>query len=194
MQRMTRDPSSRLRKRPLEADAATSARGAGRPEATFVLERLVDVAARDLGIDRVEIRRRNFIPLDAFPYQTPVMLQYDSGDHGATLAKALEVSRWSSFPTRREGTTKRGKLRGIGIVTYIEACGLAPSRIARQLGARGGLFESANVRVNPSGDITVFTGSHNHGQGHETVFAQIVGDLLGVSQLGGINTRLPSGH
>ena len=169
-------------------------RGAGRPEATFVLERLVDIAARDLGIDRVEIRRRNFIPLDAFPYQTPVMLQYDSGDHGATLAKALEVSRWSSFPTRREGTTKRGKLRGIGIVTYIEACGLAPSRIARQLGARGGLFESANVRVNPSGDITVFTGSHNHGQGHETVFAQIVGDLLGVSQLGGINTRLPSGH
>jgi carbon-monoxide dehydrogenase large subunit len=86
-------------------------RGAGRPEATFVLERLVDVAARDLGIDRVEIRRRNFIPLDSFPYQTPVMLQYDSGDHDATLAKALEVSRWSSFPTRREETTKRGKLR-----------------------------------------------------------------------------------
>ena len=104
-------------------------RGAGRPEATFVLERLVDVAARDLGIDRVEIRRRNFIPLDAFPYQTPVMLQYDSGDHGATLAKALEVSRWSSFSTRREEATRRGKLRGIGIVTYIEACGLAPSRI-----------------------------------------------------------------
>src|SRR5580693_3937165 len=156
-------------------------RGAGRPEATFVLERLVDIAARDLGIDRVEIRRRNFIPLDAFPYQTPVMLQYDSGDHDATLAKALEVSHWSSFPTRREEATKRGKLRGIGIVTYIEACGLAPSRIARQLGARGGLFESANVRVNPSGDITVFTGAHNHGQGHETVFAQLVGDLLGVS-------------
>jgi len=156
-------------------------RGAGRPEATFVLERLVDVAARDLGIDRVEIRRRNLIPLNAFPYQTPVMLQYDSGDHGATLAKTLKVSRWSSFPTRREEAARRGKLRGIGIVTYIEACGLAPSRVARQLGARGGLFESANIRVNPSGDITVFTGSHNHGQGHETVFAQIVGDMLGVS-------------
>src|SRR3984893_572670 len=156
-------------------------RGAGRPKATFVLERLVDIAARDLGIDRVEIRRRNFILPDAFPYQTPVMLQYDSGDHDATLAKALEVSRWLSFPARREEATNRGKLRGIGIVTYIEACGLAPSRVARQLGARGGLFESANVRVNPSGDITVFTGSHNHGQGHETVFAQIVGDLLGVS-------------
>jgi aerobic carbon-monoxide dehydrogenase large subunit len=154
-------------------------RGAGRPEATFVLERLIDIAARDLGIDRVEIRRRNFIPRAAFPYQTPVMLQYDSGDHDATLAKALEVSRWSSFATRREESAGRGKLRGIGIVTYIEACGLAPSRIARQLGARGGLFESASVRVNPSGDITVFTGSHNHGQGHETVFAQIVGDMLG---------------
>jgi carbon-monoxide dehydrogenase large subunit len=156
-------------------------RGAGRPEATFVLERLIDIAARDLGIDRVEIRRRNFIPRAAFPYQTPVMLQYDSGDHDGTLAKALEVSRWLSFATRREESAGRGKLRGIGIVTYIEACGLAPSRIARQLGARGGLFESANVRVNPSGDITVFTGSHNHGQGHETVFAQIVGDMLGVS-------------
>src|SRR5271169_675742 len=109
------------------------------------------------------------------------MLQYDSGDHGATLAKALEVSGWSGFPVRREEAAGRGKLRGIGIVTYIEACGLAPSRIARRLGARGGLFESDNVRVNPSGDITVFTGSHNHGQGHETVFAQLVGELLGVS-------------
>jgi carbon-monoxide dehydrogenase large subunit len=156
-------------------------RGAGRPEATFVLERLVDVAAGDLGIDRIEIRRRNFIPGGAFPYQTPVMLQYDSGDYDASLAKALDVSRWSSFPARREEAAARGKLRGIGIVTYIEACGLAPSRIARQLGARGGLFESASVRVNPSGDITVFTGSHNHGQGHETVFAQLVGDMLGVS-------------
>ncbi len=156
-------------------------RGAGRPEATFVLERLVDVAAQGLGIDRIEIRRRNMIPRDVFPYQTPVMLQYDSGDHEATLAKAMEVSRWSNFPARREEAAGRGKLHGIGIVTYIEACGLAPSRIARRLGARGGLFESANVRVNPSGDITVFTGSHNHGQGHETVFAQLVGDLLGVS-------------
>jgi aerobic carbon-monoxide dehydrogenase large subunit len=134
-------------------------RGAGRPEATFVLERLVDIAARDLGIDRVEIRRRNFIPRDAFPYQTPVMLQYDSGDHDATLAKALEVSRWSGFPAGREEAAGRGKLRGIGIVTYIAACGLAPSRVARQLGACGGLFESANVRVNPSGDISVFTGA-----------------------------------
>jgi carbon-monoxide dehydrogenase large subunit len=155
-------------------------RGAGRPEATYVLERLVDVAARDLNLDRVEIRRRNFIPANAFPYQTPVMLHYDTGDHEATLAKALELSRWSGFAERRRAAAARGRLRGIGIVTYIEACGLAPSRIAQQLGARGGLFESANVRVNPSGDVTVFTGAHNHGQGHETVFAQLVGELLGV--------------
>jgi carbon-monoxide dehydrogenase large subunit len=109
------------------------------------------------------------------------MLQYDSGDYDATLTKALEISRWSRFPARREEAAGRGKLRGIGLVTYIEACGPAPSRVARQLGARGGLFESAAVRVNPSGDITVFTGSHSHGKGHETVFAQVVGDLLDVS-------------
>ncbi len=156
-------------------------RGAGRPEATFVLERIVDVAAQLLGLDRVEIRRRNFIPKAAFPYQTPVMLKYDTGDHAATLAKGLELSRWSSFAERRKESAARGKLRGIGIVTYVEACGLAPSRVAQQLGARGGLFESANIRVNPSGDISVFTGAHSHGQGHETVFAQLVGDLLGVS-------------
>ncbi len=108
------------------------------------------------------------------------MLKYDTGDHVATLTKALELSRWSSFAERRKASAARGLLRGIGIVTYIEACGLAPSRVAQQLGARGGLFESANVRVNPSGDITVFTGAHSHGQGHETVFAQLVGELLGV--------------
>jgi carbon-monoxide dehydrogenase large subunit len=156
-------------------------RGAGRPEATFVLERIIDVAARELGLDRVAIRRRNFIGKDAYPYQTPVMLQYYGGDHEATLAKGLDLSRWSSFAERRQDAAKRGKLRGIGIVTYIEACGLAPSRIAQQLGARGGIFESANIRVNPSGDVTVFTGAHSHGQGHETVFAQLVGELLGVS-------------
>ncbi|HWK46929.1 MAG TPA: xanthine dehydrogenase family protein molybdopterin-binding subunit [Stellaceae bacterium] len=156
-------------------------RGAGRPEATFVLERIVDVAAREMGIDRVEIRRRNFIPADAFPYQTPVMMAYDSGDHGATLKKALDIADWAGFAERRREAAARGKLRGIGLVTYIEACGLAPSRIAGQLGARAGLYESANIRVHPTGDITVFTGSHSHGQGHETAFAQIVSSLLGVS-------------
>jgi len=155
-------------------------RGAGRPEATYLLERLVDAAARQLGIDRVELRRRNLIPRDAFPYQTPVALQYDVGDYAATLDQALAASDWQGFEARREEARSRGKLRGIGISTYVEACGLAPSRVAGQLGARAGLYESASVRVHPTGSVTVFTGSHSHGQGHETAFAQIVADRLGV--------------
>jgi carbon-monoxide dehydrogenase large subunit len=155
-------------------------RGAGRPEATYVLERLVDRAARELGIDRVELRRRNFIPRHAFPYQTPVALQYDTGDYEATLDLALEAADWKGFEARRAEAARRGKLRGIGISTYVEACGLAPSRIAGQLGARAGLYESASVRVHPTGSVTIFTGSHSHGQGHETAFAQIAADRLGV--------------
>ncbi len=126
-------------------------RGAGRPEATFLLERLVDVIAHDTGMDRIEIRRRNFIPPDAYPYQTPVALQYDSGDHPKTLDAALAASRFAEFPARREEAARRGKLRGIGISTYLEACGLAPSALAGQLGARAGLYEVANVRVHPTG-------------------------------------------
>src|SRR6478736_9371817 len=155
-------------------------RGAGRPEATFVLERLVDIAATQLGIDRVEIRRRNMIPKEAYPYQTPVMMQYDSGDPKGCLAKATDLADWAGFPARKAQSARQGKLRGIGISTYVEACGLAPSRIAGQLGARGGLYESATVRVHPTGQVTVLIGTHNHGQGHETTFAQIVGEKLGV--------------
>jgi aerobic carbon-monoxide dehydrogenase large subunit len=155
-------------------------RGAGRPEATFVLERLVDVAANEVGIDKAEIRRRNMIPGTAYPYQTPVMMQYDSGDPVGCLDKALVAADWKGFPKRKAESASRGKFRGIGLCTYIEACGLAPSRIATRLGARGGLFESATVRVHPTGHITVLIGSHNHGQGHETTFAQIVSDKLGV--------------
>jgi carbon-monoxide dehydrogenase large subunit len=155
-------------------------RGAGRPEATFVLERLVDIAATQMGIDRVEIRRRNMIPKEAYPYQTPVMMQYDSGDPKGCLAKATDVADWAGFPARKAQSARRGKLRGIGMSTYVEACGLAPSRIAGQLGARGGLYESATVRVHPTGQVTVLIGTHNHGQGHETTFAQIVGEKLGV--------------
>jgi carbon-monoxide dehydrogenase large subunit len=156
-------------------------RGAGRPEATYVLERIVDVAAQQLGIDRVALRRHNLIPADAFPYQTPVMLNYDVGNHQVTLARGMELANWDGFPARRQASEAQGKKRGIGMVTYIEACGLAPSRLAQQLGARGGLFESANIRVHPTGKINVFTGAHSHGQGHETVFAQLVGDMLGLS-------------
>lgn len=155
-------------------------RGAGRPEATFVLERLVDVAAMDMGIDKAEIRRRNMIPKDAFPYQTPVTMEYDSGDPIGCLDLALVKADWKGFAARKASSAARGKLRGIGLCTYVEACGLAPSRIAVRLGARGGLFESATVRVHPTGDVTVLMGSHNHGQGHETTFAQIISQQLSI--------------
>ncbi len=155
-------------------------RGAGRPEAAFLLERLTDVIAHDTGHDRIALRRRNFIPADAFPYQTPVALQYDSGDYQATLDAALKHADYAGFEARRSAAAARGKLRGIGVSTYIEACGIAPSAVAGALGARAGLYECANVRVHPTGSVTVFTGSHSHGQGHETTFAQLVHDQLGV--------------
>jgi carbon-monoxide dehydrogenase large subunit len=155
-------------------------RGAGRPEATYVLERVIDVAAKEIGVDPAELRRRNFIAPNAFPYQTPVALVYDSGDYGAALDKAMKMADYAGFPKRRDEAKKRGKLRGIGISTPIEATGAAPSAIAGQLGARAGLFESAEVRFNPTGSVTVFLGSHNHGQGHATTFAQIVATTLGV--------------
>jgi len=155
-------------------------RGAGRPEATFVLERLVDIAATQIGLDKAEIRRRNMIAKEAYPYQTPVMVQYDSGDPKGCLERSLEIADWAGFPARKAASAKSGKLRGIGLSTYVEACGLAPSRIAGRLGARGGLYESATVRVHPTGQITVLIGTHNHGQGHETTFAQIVCEKLGV--------------
>jgi len=155
-------------------------RGAGRPESAYLLERLVDVIAHDTGLDRVDLRRLNFIPRDAFPYQTPVALQYDSGDYQATLKAALAAADWDGFLARRSAAAARGKLRGIGMSTYVEACGIAPSKLVGQLGARAGLYEVANIRVHPTGSVTVFTGTHSHGQGHETTFAQLVSDQLGV--------------
>jgi carbon-monoxide dehydrogenase large subunit len=156
-------------------------RGAGRPEATFLLERLVDVAAKQCGFDRVELRRKNFIRPDAFPYQTPVALQYDSGNYFATLDQALATADWAGFEARRAEAKARGKLRGIGISTYLEACGIAPSAVVGSLGARAGLYEVGTIRVHPTGSVTVLTGAHSHGQGHETTFAQLVADKLGVS-------------
>jgi len=155
-------------------------RGAGRPEATFLLERLVDVIAHDTGHDRVELRRRNFIPTDAFPYQTPVALQYDSGDYFSTLDAARNAADVAGFEARRAVAATQGKLRGLGYSTYVEACGIAPSAVVGSLGARAGLYEVANVRVHPTGSVTVFTGTHSHGQGHETTFAQLVSDQLGI--------------
>jgi carbon-monoxide dehydrogenase large subunit len=156
-------------------------RGAGRPEATYLLERLVDKAARELGIDRVEIRRKNLIRPDQFPYQTPVALEYDIGDYEATLDLALQAIDYPGFAGRKAKSEARGKLRGFGISTYIEACGIAPSALVGELGARAGLYEAATVRVHPTGSVTVFTGTHSHGQGHETTFAQLVVEKLGVA-------------
>jgi carbon-monoxide dehydrogenase large subunit len=155
-------------------------RGAGRPEATFLLERLVDVAAKRCGFDRVELRRKNFISPDAFPYQTPVALQYDSGNYHATLDQALAIADWAGFEARRAEAKARGRLRGIGLSTYLEACGIAPSAVVGSLGARAGLYEVGAIRVHPTGSVTVLTGAHSHGQGHETTFAQLVADKLGV--------------
>jgi aerobic carbon-monoxide dehydrogenase large subunit len=155
-------------------------RGAGRPEASYLLERLMDVAAKQTGIDRVELRRRNFIQPDQFPYQTPVALQYDSGDYTATLNQALETAGYRDFESRRAAAKARGKLRGIGVSTYLEACGIAPSAVVGSLGARAGLYEVGTIRVHPTGSVTVLTGAHSHGQGHETTFAQLVADKLGV--------------
>ncbi|MBU6485254.1 MAG: xanthine dehydrogenase family protein molybdopterin-binding subunit [Betaproteobacteria bacterium] len=153
-------------------------RGAGRPEATYVVERIVREAGVEMGIAQDEIRRRNFIR--SFPYQTPVALNYDIGDYDQTLAGANELADVKGFPARRAEAAKRGKLRGLGYASYIEACGLAPSNVAGALGARAGLFEAGQVRVHPTGSVTVFTGSHSHGQGHETTFAQIVASKLGI--------------
>jgi carbon-monoxide dehydrogenase large subunit len=154
-------------------------RGAGRPEATYVVERLVETAAREMKLDPAEIRRRNFIK--TFPYQTPVALQYDTGDYEATLSAAMKMADVAGFQKRKEEAAKKGKLRGLGYCCYIEACGIAPSNIAGALGARAGLFEAGEIRVHPTGSVTVFTGSHSHGQGHETTFAQVVADRLGLT-------------
>ena len=153
-------------------------RGAGRPEATYVVERLVEQASREMKLDPAEIRRRNFIK--SFPYQTPVALMYDIGDYEATMAGAIKLGDVAGYPARKKASEARGKLRGIGYAAYIEACGIAPSAVAGSLGARAGLFEAGEVRVHPTGSVTVFTGSHSHGQGHETTFAQVVADRLGL--------------
>ena len=155
-------------------------RGAGRPEACFVVESIVDKAARETGRDPAALRKLNLIPASAMPYQTPVALQYDSGDFVKNIDDALKVIDYDDFPARREASKKKGMLRGIGLSSYIEACGIAPSAVAGALGARAGLYESGEVRVHPTGSVTVFTGSHSHGQGHETTFAQIVCERLGV--------------
>jgi aerobic carbon-monoxide dehydrogenase large subunit len=153
-------------------------RGAGRPEATFLVERVVELAARETGRDSAEFRRQNFVK--SFPHQTPVILAYDVGEYAKALDRALELADYKGVGKRKAASAAKGKLRGVGISAYIEACGLAPSRAAGSLGAGVGLWESAEVRVNPVGTVEVLTGSHSHGQSHETTFAQLVSDRLGI--------------
>ena len=153
-------------------------RGAGRPEAAFVVERLVEMAARETRRDPAEFRRMNFVK--SFPHQTPVILTYDAGDYPKALDKALELADYKGVAARKAASAARGKLRGIGLSAYIEACGLAPSQAVGSLGSATGFWESAEVRVNPTGTVEILTGSHSHGQGHETTFAQLVSSRLGI--------------
>ena len=155
-------------------------RGAGRPEATYVVERIVEQAARQLGKDPADLRRMNMIQPEDFPYETPVALTYDTGDYEASLDKALALIDYAGFEARQARSAEQGKRRGIGFACYIEACGLAPSKMAIELGAQVGLYESGEIRMHPTGSVSVFTGSHSHGQGHETTFAQVVSEKLGV--------------
>ncbi|MDP2119990.1 MAG: molybdopterin-dependent oxidoreductase, partial [Hoeflea sp.] len=153
-------------------------RGAGRPEATYLMERVMETAARELGVTPAALRRTNFIR--EFPHQTPVIMCYDAGDYEASLSAAMKASDYDGFPARKAEAKSRGKLRGIGMSCYIEACGIAPSAAVGSLGAGVGLWESAEVRVNAVGTVEILTGSHSHGQGHETTFAQLVAGRFGV--------------
>jgi len=153
-------------------------RGAGRPEATYQLERVIDKAARELSVDPIALRRQNFVT--EFPYATPVAVEYDTGDYHATMDKLEEIADLEGFGARRKQSEAKGRLRGLGVNCYIEACGIAPSNLVGQLGARAGLYESATVRVNATGGLTVMTGSHSHGQGHETSFAQVIAEMIGI--------------
>jgi carbon-monoxide dehydrogenase large subunit len=155
-------------------------RGAGRPEATFQLERVIDKAARELGVDPIALRRQNFVT--EFPYATPVAVEYDTGDYHGTMDALESMADFAGFAARRADSESRGMLRGLGVNCYIEACGIAPSNLVGQLGARAGLYESATVRVNATGGLVVMTGSHSHGQGHETTFPQVVAEMIGVDE------------
>lgn len=165
--------------------AVDAYRGAGRPEATYLLERLIDLAAHEMNVDPAELRFKNFIPpfdgVNEPGYQTQVALQYDSGNYEGVLKKGLDMLGYENVRKAQKEAVKNGKLLGVGFSTYVEACGIAPSAVVGSLGARAGLFEVGQVRVQPTGKVSVFTGSHSHGQGHETTFAQVVADKLGIA-------------
>jgi carbon-monoxide dehydrogenase large subunit len=158
--------------------AVDAYRGAGRPEACYVVERMVDAAAAALKMDPAEVRRKNFIPKFSGAFQTLVAVAYDSGDYGKAFDRLLQMFDYKKFRAEQAEARKQGRYLGLGFSTYIEACSIAPSKVVGALGAGAGLYESGKVRVHPTGMVTVFTGSHSHGQGHETTFAQLVADDL----------------
>ena len=157
-------------------------RGAGRPEATYSLERAIDKCAQELGMNPLELRRKNFIKPDQFPYAAAAGLEYDTGNYHALVDKLEELADLSGFDARRKATEANGKMRGLGVNTYIEACGIAPSNLVGVLGSRVGLYDAATVRVNATGNIAVMVGAHSHGQGHETAFPQVVAEMLGIDE------------
>ena len=155
-------------------------RGAGRPEATYSIERIIDMTARELGMDPVELRRKNFVKPDQYPFASAAGLEYDSGNYDRQMDKLEKMIDREGFAARRAESEKNGKLRGLGVNAYIEACGIAPSNLVGVLGSRVGLYDAATVRVNATGNLSVMVGAHSHGQGHETAFPQVVADMLGI--------------
>jgi len=174
-------------------------RGAGRPEATYVVERLVESGARELGIDVREIRRRNFLRASDFPYVSPLGMRYDSGNYEGLLHKLDEAVDYAALREEQRRLRAEHKLMGIGLAGFIDSSGGSPSRLAARLGRRVASWDSAVVRVHPTGKITVFCGGHSHGQGHATTFAQIVADRMhcaveDVDIVEGDTDRIPYGH
>lgn len=157
-------------------------RGAGRPEATYSIERVIDKAAREMGMDPIAIRRKNFVKPDQYPFTSAAGLEYDAGNYDALMDKMEEIADLKGFAARRKESEQRGMLRGLGINSYIEACGIAPSNLVGILGSRVGLYDAATVRVNATGNLSVMVGAHSHGQGHETVFPQVVAEMLGIPE------------
>jgi carbon-monoxide dehydrogenase large subunit len=155
-------------------------RGAGRPEACFVLERLIEEAALQTGIDRFALRLKNFIRKEDMPYTTPLGPSYDSGDFERLFKQALVLADHDGFAKRREASRQKGLLRGFGICYFLESSGVAPSRYAGAFGARAGFFDSADIRVAADGSIVVLCGTHSHGQAHATTFPQLLASTLGV--------------
>jgi carbon-monoxide dehydrogenase large subunit len=174
-------------------------RGAGRPEATYVVERLIETASREMGIDACEIRRRNILQPEDFPHLSPVGMRYDSGNYPGLLAKLAALADYDGLRAEQRRQRAAGKLMGLGVAGFIDSSGGSPSRISAQLGRRVASWDNAVVRVHPTGKVTVFCGGHSHGQGHATAFAQIVADRLGcavddVDIVEGDTDRIPYGH